>query len=149
MSLSQRSLPTRLLRGIEWVFALLGAAICVLVVLIFAAQQPDNLWPAPGLYFIEIIFLALATLISKFFESQSGNKDYNIITWIAAGALLAFVILSGFSIGPYLLPAMISFGLAGTAADLRRRRPIFPRLGLALVAAVVQVAFIGIFLLIF
>jgi hypothetical protein len=149
MSLSQRSLPAGLLRGIEWVFALLGAAICVLVVLIFAAQQPDNLWPAPGLYFIEIIILAFAALISKLFESQPGNRDYNILTWIAAGALLAFVILGGFSIGPYLFPAMISFGLAGAAADIRHRRPIFSRLELALVAAVVQAAFMGIFLLIF
>jgi uncharacterized membrane protein len=149
VSLSHSSLPTGLLRFIEWVFVLLGAAICILVVLMFAAQQPDDLWPAPGIYFLEIIFLALAALISKFFENQPEKRDYNIITWIAAGALLAFVILGGFSIGPYLFPAMISFGLAGTAADLSHRRPIFPRLGQVLVAAVVQVAFIGIFLLIF
>jgi hypothetical protein len=149
MNLSHRAFPPGVLRGIEWVFIFLGTASCVLVVLVFAAQQPNDLWPAPGLYFIEIILLALAALISKFFDTQPEKRDYNIITWIAAGALLAFVILGGFSIGPYLFPAMISFGLAGAAADVRRERPIFPRLGLVLVAAVVQAAFIGIFLLIF
>jgi hypothetical protein len=117
------------------------------VVIAFASNELKDLWLTPGLYFLEIIFLALLVLISRVVVDKPVKMDPNVITWIAAGVLLPFVILGGFTIGLFLFPAMISFGLAAAAGDLRQRRPIPPHLGLALVAAVFQAALIAILFL--
>ena len=142
-----RTVSSRVLRGFEWFFALLGAAICVFVVIAFASQQFNDLWPAPGLYFLEIIILALLVLVSKVVAIKPVIMDYSVIPWSAGGALLAFVILAGFSMGPSLFPAMLSFWLAAAAGDMRQRRPVLPHLGLTLVAAVFQAGLIGMLLL--
>lgn len=147
MNLMDRTIPSWVLRGCEWFFALLGATVCVGVAIAFASQQFNDLWPTPGLYFLEIIFLALLVLISKLVEDKPVKMEHSLVPWTAGGVLLAFVILAGFSMGPFLFPAMVSFWLAALAGDLRQRRPILPHLALALVAMVFQAALIGILLL--
>lgn len=147
MNLMARTIPPWALRSCEWFFALFGAAGCVVVVIAFASQQFYDLWPTPGLYFMEIIFLALLALISKVVEIKPVKMDDSVISWVTGGALLAFVILAGFSMGPFLFPPMLSFWLAAAAGDMRQKRPILTHLALALVAAVFQAALIGIFLL--
>ncbi len=62
-----RSIPTWALRLVEWAGALTGAVVCIGVVLVFATQQASAggpLWPIPGLYFGELIILALVALAS-------------------------------------------------------------------------------------
>ena len=148
MSPLSRPISSWVLRGCEWFFALFGAVVCVGVAIGFASQQSHDLWPAPGLYFLEIILLALLALFSRVADVGAVKRDYSLITWLAGGALLAFVILGGFSIGPFLLPAMLAFWLAATLGDLRQQRPIPAHLALTLVAAVFQAALIGILLLV-
>ena len=147
MDFMDRTIPSWVLRGCEWFFALLGAAVCVVVAIAFASQQFNDLWLTPGLYFLEIIFLALLVLISKVAEVKPVKMSNSVITWIAGGVLLAFVILWGFSMGLFLVPAMLSFWLAAAAGDMRQNYPILPHLRLALVAAIIQAGLIGIFLL--
>ena len=147
MNFVGHTIPSWALRGIEWFFALLGAAVCVFVAIAFASQQLNDLWPTPGLYFLEIIFLALLVLLSKVVEVKPARIENSLIAWISGGVLLAFVILAGFSMGLFLLPAMLSFWLAAAAGDMRQNRPIPPHVGLTLIAAVLQAGLMGIILL--
>ena len=147
MSPVSRPVASRVLRGGEFILAWLGAIVCVGVAVVFAAQQLDDLWPAPGLYFLEIIFLALGTLLNQVVDVGALNQDHSRISWIAGGVLLPFVILGGFSIGPFLFPAMLAYWLSAALGDIRQKRPIPKHLALALVAGVFQAALIGILLL--
>ncbi len=147
MSSGGRTIPTWVLRGIEWIFATSGAVVCIGVAIATASQQFGDLWPTPGLYLLEIILLALVALASRLLDTGLVKTDYGAITWMTGGVLLAFVILAGFSIGPYLFPSMLAFWLAAAAGDQRQRRPIPPHLALALVAAVFQAGLIGLLLL--
>jgi hypothetical protein len=143
-----RTIPVRLLRVCEWVFVLAGTVLCVWVALVFASYQSSNLWPVPGLYFLEIILVAVFSLTSRILDVGPVSIDYGLITWLAGGILLAFVILGGFSIGPSLFPAMLAFWLAAALGDVRQRRPMLAHLAWALVAALFQGALIGVILLI-
>ena len=114
MDFMDRTIPSWVLRGCEWFFALLGAAVCVVVAIAFASQQFNDLWLTPGLYFLEIIFLALLVLISKVAEVKPVKMSNSVITWIAGGVLLAFVILCGIQHGAISAPSDVIF-LAGSS----------------------------------
>jgi hypothetical protein len=66
------------------------------------------------------------------------GERWNALPWVAAGILLAFVILGGFSIGFYLIPALIAFTVTGMMIDLQTGGSMGQHLGLLLVAAVAQ-----------
>ncbi len=145
MNPSGQKIPFWALRGAEWVLALVGAVICVGVAILVVSLQPDNLWPAPGIYLLELILLGMLALASRAADRGGTRIDYGAIPWVTGGVLLAFVILAGFSIGPLLFPAMLAFWLAAIAGDLRQNRAILPHLGIALIAAVFQAGIIGLF----
>ena len=142
MTFSERILPIG-----EWIFAVLGAAICVGAVIEFAPLQAVRLWPAPGIYFLELIVLAILVLISRVMDASPGKMDYGAIPWIAGGALFAFSILAVFSIGLYIFPAAVAYFLAAILGDIRHRGSIRKHLVFSLVAAVCQVGLVGLFLL--
>lgn len=144
----QRSIPSWVWRGSEWVLVMLGAAICVGVSITFAAQQSSELWPTPGLYFLELILLVLLALISRVANVRFIKLESSTVDWVVGGVLLAFVILGAFTIGPILFPAMLAFWLAAVIGDIRLKHPILSHLALTTVAAVCQAAVIGMFLLI-
>ncbi len=147
MSQKGRLLPKWFFQLGEWFFALLGAAICIGAAVEFSSLQPDRLWPTPGLYFVELIMLALVVLVSRVKDTAPAGLDYGAVPWIAGGILLAFVILGGFTIGPFLFPAMVAFCLAAIRGDIRQGRSLRRHVGLPLLAAVFQAALIGLFLL--
>jgi hypothetical protein len=68
----------------------------------------------------------------------------NFFTFLAGGsldsgrALLAFVILGGFSIGFYLIPATIAFLLAGFLLNRIEKGPFSKSIGLFLITAILQ-----------
>ena len=70
------STPTRqkVLRLLEWVCSVFGAAVCLGVVLLFASQQPDNLWPLPGFYFIEIALFGLLGVASRGMDTNPASR---------------------------------------------------------------------------
>jgi hypothetical protein len=65
------------------------------------------------------------------------------VTWIAAGVLLAFVILGGFSIGFYLIPGLLLFIAGAALRQSEHVTGILRNLGLLLGAAVLQIAFMS------
>ncbi len=147
MSLYCRSIHSWVWRVSEWILVLFGAVICVGASIAFASQQSSDLWPTPGLYFLELIFLALLTLMSRVANIGFIKVESSAIDWVVGGVLLAFVILGAFTIGPFLFPAILAFWLAATIGDIRQKHPVFSHLALSLVAAVSQAALMGMFLL--
>lgn len=138
------------LRLLEWVLTVLAMGVCLAVVFLFASQQLDELWPLPGLYFIEIILLGLLGVASRIGDTSSaGAAFWGAVPWVVAGALLPFVILGIFSIGLFIFPAMLAFGLAGAAADLRQKRATAGHLGLAVLIALLQGALMAAVLLLY
>jgi len=121
-----------------WLAALVGAVVCVLAPLLFAPQQ-DGLWPLPGLYLMQIALVGVLALV--FVAAGWGLKaHWRWLPWAAAGILLAFVILGGFSIGPFLSPAFVAFALVGILVDWPDGGAMARHAGVLLVAAVAQAA---------
>jgi hypothetical protein len=131
-------------RLLEWIAAVIGALNCAFIPLLFAPSQPQ-LFPLPGLYFIEIMVLGLLVLVATAVRPAAWSKP---IPWIAAGILLAFVIIGGFSIGFFLIPAFIAFLLVGLLAGWQTGGNIGKYIGLFFVAAVVQAGVMGLLIMI-
>ena len=104
-------------RAIEWVLAAVGASICVGAALVVWRSQSYNVWPFPALYFIEIIALGIVGFVGLITRAE-GVVCLDSVPWGVAGALLAFVILGAWTIGPLLLPAMLAFLIAAIVADM-------------------------------
>ena len=118
---------------LQWVFAFVGAGICIITVIGFASSQPD-LWPLPALYFIEIGLMGLLAV-----ACVSADKAWaSTALWGVVGVLMTFVILGGFSIGPFLFPALLAFASQALLKTRQLGRSIPIGLGLALLAALVQ-----------
>jgi hypothetical protein len=116
--------------------AVVAAINCVVVPLFFAQQRP--LFPFPGLYLIEIAVLGILGLTGLLLV-EPNSPFWRGVPWAAAGVLLAFVILGGFSIGFFLIPATAAFLLAGFLMNWIERGLVVPYIGLFLIAAVLQV----------
>jgi hypothetical protein len=129
----------------EWLAALVGAVNCIFVPLAFAQNQ-GRLFPLPGLYFVEIALLGVLVLV--FVAARTGlEARWLALPWIAAGIVLAFVILGGFSIGPYLIPAFLAFVVTGVLVDIQTGRAMAKHLGILVVAAVAQGALMALLIL--
>ncbi len=135
----------RLLRAGEWLAALVGAINCVLVPAVFAQSQ-RHLFPLPGLYFVQIALLGVLVLAFVAARPQL-KRRWAALPWLAAGVVLAFVILGGFTIGPFLIPAFIAFVATGVLGDLQGGGAMGRHLGYLLVAAVAQAAVMGLMIL--
>ena len=119
-------MPNPRLRSFEWVFSVLGALNCVLVSILFSFSQiqlPDGdlskIWPFPAIYFIEIITLGIMCVIAVAKNQNLPKSIWSGIPWICSGILLAFVILGAWTIGFFLIPAMVLFLFVGIMADRR------------------------------
>lgn len=124
------------LRLLEWLAAIAGAINTLVVPLLFAQPQGRD-FPLPGIYFIQIALSGLLVIIYAAFRPRV-SPVWGIVPWAAAGIILAFVILGGFSIGPYLVPALIAFLAVGILASMQTGAPVAQRFGIVLVAAVAQ-----------
>lgn len=132
----KRSGSKRALRFIEWLAAIVGASIYVAVPLLFA-QPGGRDFPLPGLYFVEIALTGVLVLGYAAFRPRLA-KGWGVAPWVAGGIILAFVVLGGFSIGPYLLPALLAFLVVGLLADVQAGTLAARQLLPLLVATVVQ-----------
>ncbi len=135
----------KVFRLLDWLFATIGAFICILVVGGFSASQFPDLWPLPGLYFIELVLLAVLGGISRTASNWVSHPISASVPWIVAGILLSFVILGGLSIGPFLFPAMLAFLISGILADRQQAQKIPMHAGIAIVSALVQSGLVIIF----
>jgi hypothetical protein len=123
-----------------WLLALLGAANCVFIPILFTASIQQPFFPVPGLYFLEIALIGLLGLISVIREQSNFPHWLGNVPWIAAGVLLTFNILAGFTIGFYLIPATLSFLAVGFILSEQKSQKIWQSLGLFLIAAISQAA---------
>lgn len=111
---------------IEIVIGAVGALNCVIVPVLFSYsiiyQQLElfpTLFPFPGLYFMEIILFGGLGLTAVFFNLNHLHRFWSWIPWISSGFLLAMVILGAWSIGFFLIPAMLAFLIVGILIDRR------------------------------
>jgi len=119
-------MPKPRLRSLEWVLSVLGAINCILITILFSISQiqlPDgnlsDIWPLPAIYFLEIIILGIMCVIAVAKNQDHPQSFWSGIPWICSGILFAFVILGAWTIGFYLIPAMVLFLIVGIMADRR------------------------------
>ena len=119
-------MPNPRLRSFEWVFSVLGAINYVLVSILFSFSQIQlsdgdlsNIWPFPAIYFLEMITLGIMCVIAVARNKIQPKSIWSGIPWICSGILFAFVILGAWTIGFYLIPAMVLFFIVGIMADRR------------------------------
>ena len=122
-------------RLIEWLAALIGAITCFYVPAVF--RQWD--FPFPALYFIEIILIGLLVTVFVAWRSRFG-EGWHVMPWLASGIMLAFVVLCGFSIGFFLIPALLAFVVVGIMADLQSGKSMASHLAALIIAALAQSA---------
>jgi len=138
---------------LEWILSALGAFNCLIVPALFTFSQfpqPEgylaNIWPFPAIYFLEIVLFGLGCLISVVKNNPARGSAWNYLPWISAGGLLAFVILGAWTIGFFLIPAMLVFIGVGIISDIRKKDNIPLHFIFFILSAMIQ-AFIVFFAL--
>ena len=130
-------------RSPERVLAVLGVVICVGVVArvwdVIGRQQP--LLPLPGLYLLELIVASLASLVGIFQAEAKQSAVIDALSWIASGVFMAFVMMGAWSIGFLFLPVTLICVTAAIRVDRRLHRNLLGHIGIAILAAVGQAAF--------
>jgi hypothetical protein len=97
---------------------------------VVGAQQPVH--PLTVFYLIEAPALAWVGA----WVLLAGQST--ILPWAMTGALFGFCVVGGFSIGPSYLPADVLLGVAVLWRDRRAWRRVPARVGVAVLAAVIQ-----------
>jgi hypothetical protein len=138
MNASSHQVREKAFRFLESGFAVIGAVICLVVVASFTAQPQSAMWLLPGLYFIEIVVLAILGAASRIVISLRNVAAWRVIPWIVTGVLFAFVILGAMTIGIFLFPAMLAFLLSGIFADSPQIGKASGHFGLAVLSALIQ-----------
>ena len=124
----------------EQILAILGAMACLVITILLwqeiTAHQP--MWPAPGLYFIEItvVCVASAGLLMR------GGVLARALVWVSAGIVLVFSLLAVFSVGVYYFPVALLLIIVALAADIRTRQPMLGHVGLFFAGGILQAALI-------
>jgi hypothetical protein len=115
-------------RSLEWLFSILGALNCIIVVVLFTISQLSqpggallDIWPFPLFYFFEITTIGLLPVIAVSLLSTNSKSNWSAVPWICSGILVAFVILGAWTIGFFLIPAMLLFLFVGIFADRRTK----------------------------
>ncbi len=102
MATSQPTVPPRLLEKILSGLALAyGLAITTGFWISVAPRQ--SMWPFPGLYFIEVVFLPALLAVSVF----RGSPQRARIASLSAGGLSVFSILGAMSVGLAYIPLVL------------------------------------------
>jgi len=121
-----KAMPNPRLRSLELALSVLGAINCILISILFSLSQIQvpggdlsDIWPLPAIYFLEIITLGIMCVIAVAKNQDQPNSFWSGIPWICSGILFAFVILGAWTIGFYLIPAMILFLIVGIMGDRR------------------------------
>jgi hypothetical protein len=105
----------------------LTAINCAYVAIQFGIYQYPDIFPLPFLYLLEIALLGLLVAWISWRERDA------MWLWPTIGILLSFVILGGFSIGSFLIPAALFTLLL--ALSLNDETSLPPRRALGLFAA--------------
>ena len=123
---------------LERILAILAAVVCLAITLVawFSISPYEDMWPIPGLYFVEIVSLSF---ISTFIFVR-GDPRGSLMTWVAAGVISAFSFLGAASVGCFYLPVALMFSVISLTWDVRNKQNRPARLGIFLIAGIVQSA---------
>ena len=122
----------------ERVLAAGAAGVCVVVTAIIwlLVSQQQGMWPMPALYLLEMVAASLVGL----WGIVRGDTAGSAVAWAAAGAVLGFAIIGGFSVGFIYLPVAALLALAALWRARLAWRSLPLHIGLALLAAMAQAA---------
>ena len=124
------------LYAVERLLAAGSAGVCVILTAtiwqLTSQQQP--MWPLPALYLLEMVTASLVGLWGIIRTDTASSA----VAWAAAGAVLGFAIIGGFSVGFFYLPVAALLALAALWQARLAWRILPLHLGLALLAAVAQ-----------
>jgi len=123
---------------LERILAILAAVVCLIITLVFwfSISPYDSRWPLPGFYFVEIVSLSF---ISTFIFVR-GDPRGSLMTWVAAGVISAVSFLGAASVGCFYLPVALMFSVISLTWDVRNKQNRPARLGIFLIAGIVQSA---------
>jgi hypothetical protein len=124
----------------EQILAILGAVFCLAITILIwgGINQQQSMWPAPGLYFIEIVAICVAAAGLL----VSGRPPGRAAVWFSAGIVLAFSLLAAFSVGLYYFPVGLGFIIAGLVADRRAGQPMLGHMGFCIAGGIAQAVLI-------
>jgi hypothetical protein len=127
---------TVMISRLERILAILAVVVCVIITFFFwfSISAYQNIWPLPGLYFIEMV--ALSFISTTIFVR--GDPLARFMTWGAAGVISTFSVLGAFSIGFFYLPIALIFALISVTSEMRNKQHIAAHLGIFLIAGTVQ-----------
>jgi len=126
-------------RWIEWILALVGAAICSVDAAFYWKYIPGpgtQHWPLSAFPLVEIAALGWLAAAGIALDLRPRTTLFAALPWVAAGALSPYILLAALSFGPLLIPAVIMFCAAGLLANRRLKRDALPDLTLFSVGAV-------------
>ena len=115
--------------------ALLGMINCLGVSLLFGSMQLDvgqsvwSLFPQPGLYLLEITLLGILGFVATL-------RSWPKVLWAITGILTTFVILGIWSLGFYLVPVTLIFGIISFISS--KQIPFLTNFSFFIGAALVQ-----------
>jgi hypothetical protein len=136
--MTERNARSRLASRLEGLAARLAALACIIVSI--AAWRSiatyQEMWPLPGLYFVELPLVTVA--VAWAFAAHSRLR--NLLAWVGLGIVTAFSILGAFSIGMAYAPVALLLGIIAISSDLREGQPLAIHAGASLIAAMVQTA---------
>jgi len=141
-------------RRLEWLFSSLAAITCIAAVIAFSFSNNSitiegiiSQWPFPVIYFLEIASLGIIGLVAVAKLQSNLKSNWSGVPWICSGVLFAFVILGAWTIGFFLLPAMILFLVTGILVDKRTQGEIPLHLVYFVSAGIAQAALVFITLI--
>jgi hypothetical protein len=136
-------------RNLEWIFSILGALNSLIVAVLFTIYQlPQtggeltDIWPFPLVYLVEIGILGILPVVAVGLLKEDKKSRWTVVPWICSGILVAFVILGAWTIGFYLIPAMLLFLFVGIFADRRTKGDIPLHIIFYVVGAIAQASFV-------
>lgn len=118
--------------------AILGSGLCLVVsgILWGSIGAQQDMWPLPGLYFIEMAAMSVVCALLAFMD---GGPLGRFMTWSAVGIFIGFSILGAWSVGFVYLPVAIIFAVIAIRSDLRDKQHIAAHIAVAFIAGVGQV----------
>lgn len=136
-------------RNLEWIFSSFGALNCIIIAVLFTIYQLpqtgggwNEIWPFPLIYLVEIGVLGIIVVLAVSMVAEDKKSNWSIVPWICSGILVAFVILGAWTIGFYLIPAMLLFIFVGIFIDRRTHGDIPLHIIFFVVGAIAQASFV-------
>ncbi|MGA9190868.1 MAG: nucleotidyltransferase domain-containing protein [Anaerolineales bacterium] len=117
-----------------------GSGLCLAITLgIWSGVAHDqSLWPLPGVYFVELVSLALVCAALWI----ANHRLAEVSVWIMLGVLAGFSWMARLSVGALYAPVALVFGAACLVLVVRTPGRLIGWLGISLLAALVEVGMI-------